>query len=77
MRYLVLAGVSYYPAACDDIVGVFDDMRTATLAADAALGVYVEYQGTTEWAQVYDLVEQELVYKVGKGFGVRGIEYDN
>jgi len=73
MRYLALAGVSYYPTACDDIVGVFDELRTATLVADEALGEYVEYQGTTEWAQVYDLVEQELVYQVGRGHGVRSI----
>ena len=77
MRYLVLAGVSYYPSACDDIVGVFDEIRTATLQADTALGEYVEYRGTTEWAQVYDLVGQELVYQVGKGYRVRGLQDDN
>jgi len=77
MKYLVLAGVAYYPTACDDIVGVWCDIRDAMKEADDALGKYIEYQGTTEWAQVYDLVNEELVYKVGKGYGVRGPEDDN
>ena len=68
-RYLVFAGLSYYPGmGVEDLKMVTDDrQRAIDTAQDACISgsAYAKEHGTSDWAHVFDTFAVEVVKVVG------------
>jgi len=54
MKYLLLAGDTYYPTGSDDIVGVFETVGAATVALNGLGRPF-------DWWEIFDLDSLEVV----------------